>query len=114
MDNDEVLRFLGLAYRAGNLVSGEFMTENAIKSGKAFLVIIAGDVSENTRKKFRNSCDFYHVPLQEYSDKESLGHSLGKEFRASMAVTDEGMAKTVLEKVAKNGGHRTYGKNENI
>lgn len=99
MDSDEVLRFLGLARRAGHLVSGEFMTENAVKSGKAYLAVIAGDASANTKKKFRNMCDFYQVPLLEYADKERLGHSLGKEYRASLAVTDEGMAKTVLKKV---------------
>lgn len=107
MDNDEVLRFLGLAKRAGHLVSGEFMTENAVKSGKASLVIIAEDVSENTRKKFTNSCQYYDVPLREYSDKERLGHSLGNEYRASLAVTDQGMAKKVLEKMQRknaNGG----------
>lgn len=101
MDSDEVLRFLGLAKRAKRLVSGEFMTENAVKSGKASLVVIAGDVSENTRKKFKNMCEYYQVPVQEYATKESLGHSLGKEYRASLAVTDEGMAKTVLEKMQR-------------
>ncbi len=107
MDSDEILRFLGLAKRAGHLVSGEFMTESMVKSGKAALVIIAGDVSENTRKKFKNMCEYYEVPLYEYADKESLGHSLGKEYRASLAVTDKGMAKTVVKKMQRknaNGG----------
>ena len=101
MDSDDVLRFLGLAKRAKHLVSGEFMTESAVKSGMASLVVIAGDVSENTRKKFQNMCEFYQVPIREYATKEELGHSLGKEYRASLAVTDEGMAKTVLEKMQR-------------
>ena len=107
MDSDDVLRFLGLAKRAKHLVSGEFMTESAVKSGMASLVVIAGDVSENTRKKFKNMCEYYEVPLYEYADKESLGHSLGKEYRASLAVTDKGMAKTVVKKMQRknaNGG----------
>ncbi|MBR1743523.1 MAG: ribosomal L7Ae/L30e/S12e/Gadd45 family protein [Lachnospiraceae bacterium] len=107
MDSEDVLRFLGLAKRAGHLVSGEFMTENAVRSGEAALVVIAGDVSSNTEKKFKNMCEFYEVPIRKLADKESLGHSLGKEYRASLAVTDEGMAKTVLEKMQRknaNGG----------
>ncbi len=99
MASEEVLRLLGLAYRAGSVVSGEFKTEDAVKSGQAALVIIAEDVSENTRKKFRNMCEFHQVPIREYADKDLLGHSLGKEFRASVAITDEGFAKAVLKKM---------------
>lgn len=96
---DKVLQMLGLAQKAGRLVSGEFMTESAVKSYEAYLVIIASDVSENTRKKFRNMCEFYEVPIREYAVKDELGHSLGKEFRASLAVTDEGFAQAILKKM---------------
>lgn len=99
MAMDNVLRMIGLAVRAGKVVSGEFMTENAVKSGSAALVVIAQDVSENTRKKFRNMCEFYEVPIREYADKDVLGHSIGKEFRASLAVTDEGLAQAILKKM---------------
>lgn len=99
MKTDKVFGSLGLAMRAGKISSGEFMTEGAVKSGKAFLVIIAEDVSENTRKKFKNMCEFYEVPIREYGDKNTLGHCLGKEFRASLAVTDEGFAKAIMKKM---------------
>ncbi|MCD7826021.1 MAG: ribosomal L7Ae/L30e/S12e/Gadd45 family protein [Clostridiaceae bacterium] len=99
MKTDNVLRMIGLAKKAGRVVSGEYMTENAVKSGAAKLVIIAEDVSENTRKKFRNMCNFYEVPIREYSSKDELGRSMGKEFRASLAVTDEGLAQAILKKM---------------
>ncbi|MDO4166127.1 MAG: ribosomal L7Ae/L30e/S12e/Gadd45 family protein [Eubacteriales bacterium] len=96
---DNALRMVGLATKAGRVDSGEFMTENAVKSGKAALVIIAGDASDNTKKKFNNMCEFYQVPLRIYSTKEELGHAMGKEFRASMAVTDEGLAQAIMKKM---------------
>lgn len=99
MKTDKILGMIGLAKKAGRLVSGEFMTEEVIKDGAAQLVIIASDVSENTRKKFTNSCSYYHVPIREYSDKETLGHAIGKEFRASLAVTDKGLAQAILKKM---------------
>ncbi len=99
MKMDSVLRMVGLATKAGRADSGEFMTENAVKSGKAALVIIAGDASENTKKKFNNMCEFYQVPCRIYSTKEELGHAMGKEFRASMAVTDEGLAQAIMKKM---------------
>lgn len=86
------LSLLSLATRAGKTKSGSFQTEQAVKSGLACLVIVAEDASENTKKKFRNMCSFYEVPILFYSDQDTLGHAMGKEFRTSAAVTDAGFA----------------------
>lgn len=90
---------LSIAAKAGNVASGEFSTEKAVKSGYAFLVIVADDSSANTKKHFTDMTDFYEVPIFFYSDKENLGHAIGKEFRASLAVTDENLAKAVINKL---------------
>ncbi len=55
MKQDRVLSLIGLATKAGKCASGEFMTENETKSGKAALVIVAEDASDNTKKKFRDA-----------------------------------------------------------
>ena len=73
------------------------MTEKAVKGGKALLVIVAEDASENTKKKFQNMCTYYKVPYYILGRKEQLGHSMGKEIRATLAVTDSGF-KTAIEK----------------
>ena len=99
MSKDKVLSFLGLATKAGKVVSGEFMTARAVKDGSACLVIIPFDASENTKKKFRNMCDYYQVPIHFYSDKISLGHAIGKEFRASVGVLDQGFANGIMDKI---------------
>ena len=96
---DKVLSMLGLATRSRNVVSGGFATEQAVKSGKAYLVIIAEDASDNTRKKYSNMCEFYETPIRVYGIKDDLGHAMGKEFRASLAITDEGLAKAILKKM---------------
>ncbi|MBD5450646.1 MAG: 50S ribosomal protein L7ae [Lachnospiraceae bacterium] len=92
---DRVLSMLGLATRSRNVVSGGFATEEAVKSGKAYLVIIAEDASDNTRKKYSNMCEFYEVPREYYSTKEILGHAIGKEERSCLAVTDKGFADSI-------------------
>ena len=48
MKNDKVLQMLGLAARGRKIESGEFSTEKAVKAGKAGLVIVAKDASDNT------------------------------------------------------------------
>lgn len=95
MRMSKALSMISLATKAGKTKSGEFMTEKEVKEGNAYLVIVAADASENTKKKFKNMCDFYKVPIYFYGDKDTLGHAMGKEFRASLAVTDAGFAKGI-------------------
>ena len=42
---------------------------------------------------------FYEVPIYFYGSKEDLGRCIGKQFRASLAVTDENLAKAVESKL---------------
>ena len=91
-NRDKVLSLIGLAMKAGRCTSGETMTENETKLGRARLVIVASDASDNTKKKFRDMCKFYKVPICFYGDKDTLGHAMGKEFRASLAILDKGFA----------------------
>ena len=78
MQRDKVLSLIGLAMKAGKCASGEYMTESETKSGKAYLVVVAADASENTKKKFRDMCKFYQVPICFYGDKDTLGHAMEK------------------------------------
>ena len=95
---------IGLAQKAGKTASGEFSTEKAVKTGCAALVIVSTESSDNTKKKFRNMCTYYEVPLYILSDKEALGHAMGKEFRASLAVQDENFAKAIMKELEKESG----------
>ena len=93
---------LGIAAKSGNVVSGEFSTEKAVKTGTAFLVIVSEEASENTKKHFTDMTSFYEVPIYFYGDKETLGRAIGKEFRASLAVVDENLAKAVESKLLQS------------
>ena len=95
LSQNKAISMIGLATKAGKVASGEFCTEKEVKSGRAYLVIVADDASDNTKKKFQNMCDFYKVPIYFFEDKDTLGHAMGKEFRASLAVTDAGFAKGI-------------------
>lgn len=95
--NNKALSMLSLATKAGKTATGEFSTEKAVKEGRAHLVVVAQDASDNTKKKFQNMCEYYHVTMKVFSDKVSLGNACGKEFRASLAVTDQGLAKAAVK-----------------
>ncbi len=105
----KIFSLIGLAVRSRNAVSGEFMTEKAIKSGSAVLVIVSTDASENTRHMFQNKCDFYHVPMYRFGTKEELGHAMGKEMRTSLAILDNGFADSIQKIFAETSKQRDGG-----
>lgn len=98
MDNrQKILNLIGLATKAGKTASGEFMTEKSVKTGKASLVIVSEEASDNTRKMFTNMCTYYKVPVYFFASKRELGHAMGKEMRASLVIEDNGFAKAVVK-----------------
>ena len=99
MRNDRILSLLGLAVKGRNLVSGEFSTEKAVKAGKAELVIVSSDASDNTKKLFSDKCRFYGIPFYLYGTKAELGRAIGKEIRSSVAVMDKGLAEAIIKRL---------------
>ena len=120
MKGDKVLSLLGMAQKAGRISGGSFQVSESVKSGAASLVIIASDISEGSEKKYRSEeqyrdmCSYYEVPLYKYSDMDSLGHAIGKEYRAAVSVNDAGFAKGLMKQLnsADTGGSQING-NEN-
>lgn len=98
MNEKQFLSLLGLAQKAGKIVSGEVAVQNAVRTGKAKLIIIAADASENTRKMYRDMSVHYNVSLYNGLLKEQMGAAIGKMHRAAIAVTDDGFGK-ILAKV---------------
>ena len=97
MKQNKIYSLLGLAQKAGKVESGEFATEKCVKSGMAWMTIVSEDASDNTKKMFSNMCEFYEVPRYFFGTKEQLGHAIGKGMRSSLAITDEGFAKSLIK-----------------
>ena len=87
--------------KAGKLASGDFAVEKAIKGRKAKLVIIANDCAENTKKKIRNSCEYYNINMVEFGEKSMLGKFCGKEFRASIAIMDKSFSARIVNMISE-------------
>ena len=92
------MQLLSLSSKAGKVLSGEFQCEEGIRRQAARIVLVASDASGNTRKKFSDKCEFYHVPFFILDcGKAELGRAIGREQRSCAAVTDEGLA-GIIEK----------------
>lgn len=97
MMNDRFYRMLGLAVRSGSAVFGESATKDSIKEKTSQLVLLSEDASDNTKKRFRNSCLFYSVPYFEHGDRYSLGKATGKGFAVVISIKNKELAKQLIE-----------------
>lgn len=98
---DKAVSYISLCRRAGRLVGGELACSQSVKGGKSRLLIIAEDASENTKKKFRNSCEFYGVKYIFFGTKVTLGIATGKINWAVISIEDEGFAVKIIENIGK-------------
>lgn len=96
MNRQKALNMLGLAMRAGKLVTGEEMTVKEIKSQKAKLVLVAYDAGKNTQKKIKDKSSFYQVPCLDIFHSDELSQAIGKQ-RMVVGILDSGFAKRIEE-----------------
>ena len=98
----KVKSLFSLCQRAGKLVTGEFGCEKALRGNAAFLVVVCGDASENTKKKFSQKCFYYKKPVYIRFTKDELNAAVGKQNRTVFAVIDQGFAKRIIELMEDN------------
>ena len=101
MNEQKIASLLGLAQKAGKIVSGELAVEKAVKSGQAKILIIATDCSAATKKNYRDMTTYYNVELFELFSKEELGTCIGKVYRAALGVIDAGFSTAVKKLLDK-------------
>ena len=88
----QIYSLISLCSRASLLRTGEEKCEKTLRNGEAGLVIISGDASANTKKKFINKAFYYNVPAFIYGSKEELGKLAGKGSASSLCVTDNNLS----------------------
>ena len=96
---------LGLSSKAGKLIYGVSMIIEAMQKGKkVYLVIEAGDTSDNTHKKITDKCSFYGVEkIRIDADGGELASRIGKSSSlAAVAITDESFYKMVSKNISDN------------
>lgn len=99
--DDRVLNTIGLARRGGSLAVGEEPAEEACKSRKARVLLLASDAADNTARRAQRLAERGGVPLVTLPcDKGRLGFALGRSSCALAAMTDAGLAALVLSGLA--------------
>ncbi|HWR39699.1 MAG TPA: ribosomal L7Ae/L30e/S12e/Gadd45 family protein [Patescibacteria group bacterium] len=95
MNENKLMSLLGLAQKARKVASGELAVESAVRAGKAGLILLARDASDNAKKNYRDLAAHYRVECEELLTKEQLGNCTGKAPRAALALLDEGFRSAV-------------------
>ncbi|MBO5340754.1 MAG: 50S ribosomal protein L7 [Oscillospiraceae bacterium] len=101
MANDPILHLLGLARKAGRLEIGEEPVGAVCRARHAKLVLIASNAAPNTCRRaahFGEAGSVLWLSLPQ--TKEELGLSLGRSSVAMLALTDIGLANSVVKKLA--------------
>ena len=98
MLNKDVLSLLGLASRARKITCGEVLLKD-IRSSQVKLVIIASDASENTKKKYKDKCQFYHIDYIIDGNIDEISQAIGKDNRVAVGIKDKGFANKIKSKI---------------
>ena len=89
---------LGIAKKAGKVISGTALVTDGIRSGSPgkcpAAVFLSSDASDNTKKRIENCCTYYEIPLHHITlTCAELGAYIGKSGSiSSVGITDRGLA----------------------
>ena len=93
MNNSKKLsNLLGLAQRAGRVISGEELVVKAIQTGQAQLIFLAKDAGSNLTKKVTDKSNYYNIEVSTVFNALELSMAIGKP-RKTVAVVDAGFSK---------------------
>ena len=99
---DKAANYLGLMRKAGRIALGEHDARAAARAGKACLLLLAQDASDNARKRAEGFAYAAQAPLLRLPyTKQALSDRLGKTGCAIAAVTDPGLAKAFVSALAQ-------------
>ncbi|MCG8485269.1 MAG: ribosomal L7Ae/L30e/S12e/Gadd45 family protein [Clostridia bacterium] len=100
--NDKVYRYLGLAKRSGNLISGYNTCLHYMGKKKVKLIIISEDAAENTKSKLIQQAARNNIEYMVWGLKDKLSHSVGANNRSVFGITDDNFARVVALEIKNN------------
>jgi len=89
---------LGLACNAGKAVSGYTAVSKALDSSRLRLLLLTGDVSQNTAKQYTDKALNRGIEIHTVDD-EFLCSCVGHPERKVIAVLDDGFANAILKEI---------------
>ena len=106
---DKALNYLGIMRKAGACAAGETDCGSSCRAGKAKVLLVASDASENARSRARGFVYGRNIPMVilPYT-KADLAGLLGRGATSMIAVTDLGLANAFMKALAADGTDEEY------
>lgn len=99
---EKVLSLLGLMKKAGAIACGEDNSIEAAREGRAKLLVLASDASDNARKRAENLCVGRKlIKLELECTKAELAWALGMSACSMAAICDLGFAVALLKELCR-------------
>ena len=101
---NKVLNTLGMCACARKISYGETLLKD-IKNKKVYLVVVASDASDNSKKKIIDKCIYYKCEYVVCLNKESITKSIGRvDLVSSIGIKDYNLVKKLKENIEREGG----------
>ncbi len=97
-NRQKALNLLGLAERAGKLISGAEIVIVGLKAKKVKIVILANDCQTDTSEKVTRAAEKSNVMVVSDFDSGEISHAIGKN-RKVLGITDQGFCQALVQKI---------------
>jgi predicted RNA-binding protein YlxR (DUF448 family) len=99
---ERIIGYIGLANRAGKVISGGSMVTDALRSKvKPGLVLVALDVSEAIGEKIVTLAGVHGIACEKVMTKVEFGAILGKAPRSAVAVKSSGFVRQLVQVIER-------------
>lgn len=92
-----MLNLLGLVKRANKLTSGTDLVISELRKKNIYLIFLATDASDNTKKKIYDKAKYYHVDVIDIFDSNELNLAIGSKGKMVIGIKDLGFSKKIKE-----------------
>ena len=99
MKRSKIESYLGFARKAGKVVSGYHKCLYMLSKKSVKLIILADDVSQNTKDKFFHQCEKSGIPCVSFGTIESLSQVTSNDGRGVYGITDGGFAQAIIKEI---------------
>ena len=101
---NKALSTLGISACARKISYGETLLKD-IKNKKVYLVVVASDASDNSKKRLIDKCDFYKCEYVVCLNKDSITKSIGRvDLVSAVGIKDYNLVKKFKENIERDGG----------
>ncbi len=97
MNKKQVLNLLGLAKRAGKLVTGEDTVLKSLRHNDLKIVFVASDASKRQIDQFNKKTYFYEVKFNNNFTCDELSQATGKPMCKVLGITDQGFSESIYK-----------------